>query len=50
MPKMLRLLNINEYDLLPVNMAVLTLMERLLKDHAEAFVSELHNLFPKLQV
>ena len=49
-PKMLRLLSIYEYDTLQVKIAILLLMELLLKDHADAFVSELHSLFPKLQV
>ena len=49
LPKMLRILNMNDYNSVPVNIAVLTLMELLLRDHTEVFVSEMHGMFPKLQ-
>ena len=49
-PKMLRLFNAVEFKGFEVSIAILNLMEELLKDHAEAFVSELHSLYSKLQV
>ena len=50
LPKMLRILNMNSYNTVPVNAAILTLMELLLNDHADVFVSELHSMFSRLQL
>jgi hypothetical protein len=49
-PKLLRLLQMNEFTSPNILSSILSFMSMLLRDHAEAFVSELHSLFPKIQV